>query len=214
MNPIRRTRIKFCGMTSVAEAELAVHCGVDAVGVILAESPRRVDLALARAVRAQVPAGTSVVAVLADTDPELVRAALDAGLTAQFSGDESPETCAALTNGRPYFKVFHVRNHDEKTLARLPEAYPGATALFDSAAGGKRGGTGMTFAWHLLGEVGKQRHIVVAGGLTPENVGACVSSLHPYAVDVRSGIESAGVKDEKKMRAFVRAVREANAQSG
>jgi phosphoribosylanthranilate isomerase len=209
-----RTRIKFCGMTSVADAHLAVHCGVDAVGVILAESPRRVDLALARAVRAAVPAGTDVVAVVADTDPDLVRAALDVGLTAQFSGDETPETCAALADGRPYFKVFHVRNHDAETLARLPDAYPGATALYDSAAGAKRGGTGLTFAWHLLGDVVKQRHVVVAGGLTPENVGVCVSTLRPYAVDVRSGIESGGVKDEKKMRAFVRAVREANAQSG
>jgi phosphoribosylanthranilate isomerase len=211
---MNRTRIKFCGMTSVDEAHLAVHCGVDAVGVILAESPRRVDLTLARAVRAAVPAGTNVVAVVADTDPELVRAALDAGLIAQFSGDETPETCAALAAGRPYFKVFHVRNNDAATLARLPEAYPGATPLFDSAAGAKRGGTGMTFAWHLLGEVVKHRHIVVAGGLTPENVGACVATARPYAVDVRSGIESDGVKDEKKMRAFVRAVREANAQSG
>ncbi len=209
-----RTRVKFCGATSVADARLALASGADAIGVILAESPRMIDLATARAIRAAIPAATSIVGVFADNDSELVRGALDAGIVPQFSGDESPEFCNAVVAGRPYYKVFHVGEADLGDLRKRLGAYAGATAMFDTASGGKRGGTGVAFAWNVLQDIAASRAVVVAGGLTPENVGVCVRTLRPYMVDVRSGIESSGVKDENKMRAFVRAVKEANAQPG
>lgn len=194
---------------------MVVEAGADAVGVILAErSPRRVPLFRLAEIALHVPALVTLVAVFVDPPSSLVDEALKVGAIPQFHGDEPPEACESFAAG-PYLKAYHVRAGD----AASPEAfeayarpYEHATWLFDTAAGsGSSGGTGRTFDWSIVPQLRGNRAVVISGGLTPENVGACVRAVRPYAVDVRSGVETNGVKDRAKVRAFVEAVRDADA---
>jgi phosphoribosylanthranilate isomerase len=213
-----RTRIKFCGCTSARDAEAAVELGVDAVGVIFAAaSPRRASPAAALQIARVVPAFTTLVGVFVEPAAAQVGEALAAGYVAQFSGNESARDCEAMTAGA-YIKVFHVAPGGDATLdpvefERRAASYARATWMFDTDVAGKPGGTGRTFDWELARAAARRRPLIVSGGLTPDNVGACVRTLRPYGVDVRSGIETDGVKDLDKMRAFVRAVKEADEQA-
>jgi phosphoribosylanthranilate isomerase len=210
------TRIKFCGCTSVQDAELAVAAGADAIGVIFAEeSPRFVPMDVAREIALAVPAMVSLVGVFVDPPEPLLREGLKAGFTPQFSGNEDAASCEAFAAG-PYLKAFHLPPDggvDVADFEAVAAEYTHATWLFDTAVAGKRGGTGTTFDWDLAPRLANGRRFVMSGGLTPENVGDCVRRTRPFAVDVRSGIESGGVKDFDKMRAFVRAVKEADAEA-
>lgn len=211
-----RTRIKFCGCTSVEDAQQAVACGVDAIGVIFAAaSPRRVPLQRALEIANAVPAFVSLVGVFVEPSATNVAAAREAGYTPQFSGHETAAFCEASGAGR-YLKVRHVQADGPTAPAAFTaaaRAYAHATWMFDTTVDGKLGGTGRTFDWSALRELADRRPIVIGGGLTPGNVGACVRIARPYGVDVRSGIETDGVKDLAKMRAFVRAVKEADEQA-
>jgi len=210
-----RTRVKFCGCTSVSDAERAVDAGADAVGVIFApESPRCVDLDTGYAIAAALPAFVTRVAVFVEPGAAQVHDLRAAGYLPQFSGNELWQTCEAFAAG-PYVKVFHVGAQS----AQYPDAfeawargYSNATWMFETAVPGKSGGTGQTFEWEAARRLAGNRRIVISGGLTPENVGDCIRRVRPYAVDVRSGIETDGVKDRTKMDAFMRAVRDADAR--
>ena len=210
-----RTRVKICGCRSERDVRNAIDAGADAVGVILAESsPRRVSMEAFRDIARVVPALVSLVAVFVEPPASLVDEALKVGATPQFHGDEDAEWCESLAAG-PYLKAYHVRDDDPVdpgAFARFARPFEHATWLFDTArAGGGSGGTGRTFAWEKLAAVRAQRAVVVSGGLTPANVGACVQAVRPYAVDVSSGVETNGLKDPRKMLAFVRAVHDADA---
>ena len=212
-----RTRVKICGCTNPADVALAVDAGADAVGVILAErSERAVSLERFRDIAAGVPALVTLVAVFVDPPSSLVDEALKAGAIPQFHGTEPAEACEAFAAG-PYLKAYHVRPGDAlraATFAAYAWPFSHATWLFDAAgANGVSGGTGRTFAWEIARELAGERRFVVSGGLTPENVAACVRTTRPYAVDVRSGVETNGSKDPAKVRAFVRAVRAADAET-
>jgi phosphoribosylanthranilate isomerase len=212
-----RTRVKICGCTSVADVELAVDAGADAVGVILAErSERRVTIERFRDIAQAVPALTTLVAVFVDPPASLVDEALHAGAVPQFHGDEPAEACESVAAG-PYLKAFHIerqRAYHPDEFARFARPFEHATWMFDTAGtDGRSGGTGRTFAWDVARGLAGDRRFVVSGGLTPENVGACVRAVRPYAVDVRSGVETNGMKDPEKVRAFVRAVRGAETES-
>ncbi len=204
-----RTRVKMCGCTSIDDASLAVEAGADAVGVILAPSPRRVNLTHARAIATSLPPYVSLIGVFVDPTSDELIAATSAipRMRAQFSGHESPALCALAGTG--YVKVVHVDEGDGWLDA--VERYPGV-AMLDTAAT-VAGGSGVTFRWERVAALAQRRRTIIAGGLTPENVGRCITTVRPFAVDVRSGIESGGVKDHAKMKAFVRAVREADAQA-
>ena len=204
-----RTMIKFCGCTSPADARSAIDAGADAVGVIFAPSPRRIDLERAKSIAEEVGDDARIVAVFVDPQPDDIAAARAAipGLVVQFSGDEPPSLCAVASDA--FIKVFHV----EADATAGPDAhdvdrYGAPVVMFDTAFA-QRGGSGRTFAWDVVAPLVAGRRAVISGGLTPHNVGQVVSRLHPYGVDVRSGIETGGVKDLEKMRAFVRAVRQA-----
>ena len=195
---------------------LAVDAGADAVGVILAErSERRVSLERFRDIAQSVPALTTLVAVFVDPPESLVDEALKAGAIPQFHGDEPADACEAFAAG-PYIKAYHVRKrvvHHPDEFARFAQSFEHATWMFDAARDdGTSGGAGRTFAWEIARRLAGERRFVVSGGLTPENVGACVREVRPYAVDVRSGVETNGMKDLTKIRAFVRAVRDADAE--
>ncbi len=206
--------MKICGCTSADDVALAVDAGADAVGVILAEqSERRVGLDRFRGIAQSVPALTTLVAVFVDPPASLVDEALKAGAIPQFHGHEPAEACEAFAAG-PYLKAYHVdavRPPSRAEFGAFARPFEHATWMFDAAgADGRSGGTGRTFAWDIAADLAGGRRFVVSGGLTPENVGACVRAVRPYAVDVRSGVETNGKKDPDKVRAFVRAVRGAD----
>lgn len=211
-----QTRVKICGCTSAADVAIAVDAGADAVGVILAErSERRVSLDRFRDIAQSVPALTTLVAVFVDPPESLVDEALKVGAIPQFHGDEPAEACEAFAAG-PYIKAFHVetrRAYHSNDLAERARAFEHATWLFDTAGSdGRSGGKGQIFDWEIARRLAAGRRFIVSGGLTPENVGVCVREVRPYAVDVRSGVETNGMKDPDKVRAFVRAVRDADAE--
>jgi len=151
----------------------------------------------------------TLVAVFVDPPSSLVDEALKVGAIPQFHGYEPAEACEAFAAG-PYLKAYHVesgRTYSPVEFEQFARPFEHATWLFDSAgASGRSGGTGNTFSWEIARELARDRRFVMSGGLTPENVGDCVCAVHPYAVDVRSGVETNGVKDPAKVRAFVDAV--------
>ncbi len=201
----------------MADVELAVDAGADAVGVILAEqSERRVTPERLHHIAHAVPALVALVAVFVDPPASIVDEALKAGATPQFHGYEDAEACEAFAEG-PYLKAFHVgrsRVQSPEEFARFARPYEHATWLFDTAsASGLSGGTGRTFDWEIPRRFAPDRRFVISGGLTPANVGDCVRAVRPYAVDVRSGVETRGVKNPAKVRAFVAAVRAADADA-
>jgi phosphoribosylanthranilate isomerase len=197
-------------MTSVRDIELAVEAGADAVGIILAESPRRVDRSMLRSLQRAVPPMVQAVAVLVDPSDADAFAPRELGLTLQFSGNETAKTCEWVSRGRPYIKAFHVDESFPDGASAAGVEFANALWMFDTRVDGRYGGTGVAFSWDIVVPTARVRPIVMSGGLTPENVGACIRRVRPYAVDVRSGVETAGSKDFEKMCAFVRAVRMAD----
>jgi phosphoribosylanthranilate isomerase len=207
----RRTRIKFCGVTRRSDVDSAVALGVDALGLIFAaRSPRRLELPRARELRAAVPPFVSVVALVMDAEPAALRAIVDQvrPQLLQYHGSEAPEDCTRA--GVPFLKVVPMAIPEGAAIyaSRYPDA---AGYVFDSHGAGEPGGSGRRFDWSQLPRTLK-RPLILAGGLTPDNVFDAVRSVRPWAVDVSSGIESEpGLKDEVRMRRFVEAVREADA---
>lgn len=208
---VQRTRVKICGITNAEDAAAAVKAGADGLGVVLTDGPRQVSLDEAEAALAHVTPFVARIGVFVDADPAFVsEAARRLKLTVlQFHGDETPADCAAAP--LPVIKALHVR--DGADLRADFAAYRGAASAFllDTFVRGERGGTGVTFAWHELPAVPGWANVIVAGGLTPVNVGAAVRALKPFAVDVSSGVEERRRhKDHQKLQAFVAAVRAAD----
>lgn len=209
----QRTRVKICGITNAEDAIASVKAGADALGVVLTEGPRQVTLEEAAEVLAAVPPFVARVGVFVDADADFVaEAAQRLRLTAlQFHGDESPRECREAP--RPVIKAIHVR--EGGGMLEDFAAYEGCVAalLLDTFVRGESGGTGVTFAWDRVGELPRFAPVVVAGGLNPVNVGAAVTSLKPFAVDVSSGVEERRRhKDHFKLQAFVAAVRDADSE--
>ncbi|GAB4275935.1 MAG: phosphoribosylanthranilate isomerase [Coriobacteriia bacterium] len=204
------TLVKICGITNPEDAAAAVLAGAAAVGVVFADSPRQVDLARAREVLSVVPTTVTRVGVFVDAPLEFVDEAVErCGLGAvQFHGSESPEMCAA--SPAPVIKAFSVGGaFDPGAL----EEYQGTidAGLLDAYVSGVAGGTGRTFAWDAVDDLPDWMPLVVAGGLTPTNVGAAIEYFRPAGVDVSSGVEEwPGHKDRNRIRAFIEAVREAD----
>ncbi len=209
-----RTRIKLCGFTREEDVRDAVSAGADAIGMVFfSKSRRAVSIEQAKAIRAQVPAFVSVVALFVNPDPDYVREVIHevSPDLLQFHGTESPGTCASFH--KPYLKAFHIGAPGLETRQEVLDQcvrYGTASAwLFDSFSAGF-GGSGQGFDVALLGGVinsPEARPIILAGGLTAANVAASIRLVRPYAVDVATGIEeSPGIKSAEKMSEFVRAV--------
>ena len=209
---MRRTRVKICGITRPEHARAAAAAGADAIGLMFyAPSPRYVTRDRARAVCAALPPLVSIVGVFANPEPREVEAVVD-GLPVdllQFHGEEPPELCAGT--GRPYVKAVRVRTRDD--VANAAARYPEARALLlDAHHDALRGGTGTCFDWSLVPR-DAGRPIILAGGLTPENVAGAIRLVRPFAVDVSGGVESApGEKDPARMERFVKEVAGAEAR--
>ena len=203
------TRVKICGITNLADAQVAVEAGADVLGFIFYEkSPRHMTLPAVAEISRQLPPFIMRAGVFVNAPEELVmRAVVDCGLSLlQFHGDESPEFCTQF--GLMNMKAFRIR--DAGTLKELPK-YPTDAWLLDAYSAENLGGTGEKFNWDLAIEAQKLgKPVFLAGGLTPENVADAVRRVNPFGVDVSSGVESApGKKDAAKVRAFIAAVRAA-----
>jgi phosphoribosylanthranilate isomerase len=198
------TKIKICGNTRADDVELAVELGADLLGFIFTRSKRQVRVDEIKAVIAQVPAGVERVGVFIDETPEQIADIAQAcGLTAIQVYRPLTEKDRAL--GLLLLPAFRVQAGEDLTAIRLEN---GDHPLFDTWAPDTIGGTGRAWAWPQARVVARRYPVVVSGGLTPDNVDGAVRELHPWAVDVCSGVEAEpGRKDPAKLRAFFEAVR-------
>lgn len=199
---VNKIRVKICGITSVQDAEIAVAAGADAIGLVFyAPSPRAVSVAQAREIAASVGPFVTVVGLFVNADKAFIDDVLAnvALHVLQFHGDEPREFCEQFQ--RPYMKAIRMRPElvVESAIAEYASA---AAILLDAYRPGTPGGTGDTFDWQRVPNAAQP--IVLAGGLTPENVALAIQSTQIYGVDVSGGVELApGKKDAHKVAQFI-----------
>jgi phosphoribosylanthranilate isomerase len=207
--------VKICGITSVEDADLVLRAGADAVGVNLIPSSKRfVDVTLARAIVDRVRGKLMTVAVVADPTVEsAVALQRELGVDyLQLHGNESPEVLRQLLEHRGVaaFKAVRIGTAEDIDQAKR---YPGEFLLADARVEGALGGTGVSFDWSLAARLSSERRLIVAGGLRPDNVARAIHALHPWGVDVASGVEETGDPRKKSgvlTGALIAAVREAS----
>ncbi|MDY6979059.1 MAG: phosphoribosylanthranilate isomerase [Pseudomonadota bacterium] len=198
-----RTRVKICGITRPQDAIAAAQAGADAIGLVFyPASPRAVEIEQAREIVTALPPFVTVVGLFVDADEATIRqvlAALPLDVL-QFHGDESPEACRRYA--RPYIKALRMREEAD-VLGAAREYHDAAGLLLDTYQAGIPGGTGDSFDWRRV-PAHLTTPVVLAGGLTPENVAEAVITARPYGVDVSGGVESQkGIKDAYKIRSFI-----------
>jgi phosphoribosylanthranilate isomerase len=204
-----QVNVKICGVTGLDDARLAADLGAWAVGLIFDDqSPRRCELSAAEGIAAELRRRVNLTGVFVNRPlDELADVADRCSLSIlQLHGDEGPAFCreAARRTGAQVMKAVRVK--DASTVRAL-SAWPVDLHLLDAHVAGRRGGTGETFNWELARAHPGGTPIVLSGGLTPENVGAGIAAVRPFAADTASGTEAApGRKDPAKLRAFFRAV--------
>lgn len=202
-------RTKICGITNIEDARVAVAAGADALGFLLyRKSPRYADPMMVQQIVAQLPPFVLPVGVFVNEEIKIVRDLMDTcGLAlAQLHGDESATYCRELS--RPVLKALRLK--DRSTFVALAEFQARAEVrgfVLDALSEEAYGGTGQVVDWGLAREAAQAATVILAGGLTPENVGQALRAVQPYGVDVSSGVEvTPGKKDHEKVRAFLRAV--------
>lgn len=195
--------VKICGITNIDDALDAAHSGADALGFnFYQKSPRYVDPQRAGNIIRELPPFVTAVGLFVNEDPGRVEdisgmCGLD---ILQFHGDETPDYCAGFS--RRVIKAFRIRSREDVDYLR---AYRVSACLLDAYSEGAYGGTGRTFNWDLAAEAKGMGRVMLAGGLTPDNVAEAVAAVGPYAVDVASGVESApGKKDRRMVEEFIR----------
>ena len=220
------TWVKICGTTNLEDALTAIDAGTEALGFVFYEkSPRKIDVKAAREIVSRLPRNVEKVGVFVNELPERVaRTAHEVGLTAvQLHGDEHGNSSSQVSNGpRKLFVAIPVsllsqagKGNKSAGLTWFSARPEACSAIFlDSGSTEQRGGTGKRFDWEdarpWVSQLSQKFRIVVAGGLTPTNVADAMRLLHPWGVDVASGVElKPGKKDPEKVRAFVQAVRRA-----
>lgn len=198
--------VKICGITSAEDALAAVAAGADALGfVFYPKSPRAVTVEQARQIVGQLPPFVSTVGLFVNEMPEIIEQTMAACRLdlIQLHGDERPQEC--LFPGRRVIKSLRIK--DAKSLESAA-GYQVSGLLLDAWSDQIYGGSGESFDWQLLKNFTSNNPVILAGGLTPENVATAIDQVRPYAVDVSSGVELApGIKDQKKVAEFIRQVR-------
>jgi phosphoribosylanthranilate isomerase len=196
-------QVKICGITSIDDATAAVDAGADALGfVFYPPSPRCVTPEQAERIIRGLPPFVTAVGLFVDLPLDTVNdIAARCGLDRiQLHGREPPDFCDQVK--QPVIKAFRIKNAE--SLTHLPRYRVSAYLLDAYVEGALPGGTGASFAWELAAQAKPYGPVILAGGLTPENVAAAVAQLSPYGVDVSSGVERApGVKDHQKVRTFI-----------
>jgi len=195
--------VKICGITNVEDAQVAVEAGADALGfVFYPPSPRYVTPAQARQIIQTLPPFVSAVGLFVDIPAETLNEIVEqCGLDRiQLHGREAPDFCQQLT--RRVIKAFRIKN--AASLTDIPRYRVSAYLLDAYVEGALPGGTGASFAWELASQAKPHGPVILAGGLTPENVAEAIREVGPYGVDVSTGVERApGLKDQEKVRAFI-----------
>jgi phosphoribosylanthranilate isomerase len=199
-------KIKICGITNLEDALMAVEAGADALGFVFFQgSSRCISPEQAAAIVQRLPPFVQTVGLFVNEELATVNAtANQCGLDLiQLHGEESPDYCTGVT--RRIVKAFRVK--DDTSLGEMAH-YRVAACLLDTWSPVAHGGTGKTFNWEIAARASATHTIVLAGGLTPENVASAIAAVKPYAVDVSSGVESAPrKKDVQKVQRFIRAAR-------
>ena len=201
-------RVKVCGITNSEDARTAAMAGADAVGLVFAESPRKLTEERAREVVAALPGHLLKVGVFVNSEPEeMLRIAAEVGLDyAQLHGDESPESVTIVREGG--VKVMKALRVQDAGSLETMEGYDADLFLLDACSEKAWGGTGERFDWALAKSLKSRGNILVSGGLTPENVREAVRFFEPYGVDASSSLEDApGKKNEERVRRFVSAAK-------
>ncbi len=206
-----RTRIKVCGITELEDARVAVAAGADGLGFIFVpQSPRHVDPDRVREITAQLPPLVDAVGVFVDEEIEVVKEIVQyCGLSVvQLHGTETPEYCANISCR--VIKSFSIhpatKNEDFMPYAEVVSGF-----LLDTFHKDMAGGTGMVFDWQLIETARPPGPVILAGGLTADNVANAITQVKPFAVDVNSGVEyQPGRKDADKLKSFVQQVRKAD----
>ena len=201
-----QVKVKICGMTNLKDVKVAVDGGVDAVGFIFyKKSPRSVTMQAVRKIVLELPPFVDSVGVFVNETAEQInkiadRCNLD---RVQLHGNESPTFCKKIR--RRVIKAIRVK--DIQSLKKLSD-YPVSSFLLDTFSEDQYGGTGKVFDWNLAYPAKRYGPIILAGGLTPNNVRQAIQRIQPYGVDVCSGVESQpGIKDHKKMQIFLKNVK-------
>ncbi|CAN2047493.1 N-(5'-phosphoribosyl)anthranilate isomerase [Candidatus Magnetomoraceae bacterium gMMP-13] len=216
------TRVKICGITSLKDALAAANFGADALGFIFAKSPRQVSPDKAREIIAKLPPFVLRVGVFVNFSiKKIIEIQNFCGLDViQLHGDEDEETVNKLINmlsesvtgktemrsqnSKRIIKALRIGTHPIKNR----NIYPDAALLLDTYSPEARGGTGHSFDWNLAVDLAKKRPVILAGGLTPDNVAEAIKIVSPYAVDISSGVEKEpGKKDHQKLLNFIRAAK-------
>lgn len=191
--------VKICGITTEEAAQAAAEAGADLIGFVFTESKREISPVAAAAIASRLPASVQTVGVFVNEEPAVMeQIASQVGLDfLQLHGEEPPHVAKSLS--AKVIKAFPA----EKARLENVHTYPCDYFLIDTPSI-NRGGSGKTFDWSLLQESGIDRErLLLAGGLHPENVREAVEAVNPFAVDVSSGVETAGKKDPEKMKAFI-----------
>jgi len=200
------TRVKICGLTRPEDVSAAISCGADALGFVFYEpSPRSVSTGHAAALIRDIPPFVQAVGLFVNPEPEFVEQVLS-GVPLdllQFHGDETPEFCRSF--GRRWIKAIRVREEGQIETA-FQDYRDAAGLLVDAWDPDKYGGTGQSFNWQLIPE-NRPMPLVLAGGLSSDNVSRAVTQVKPWAVDVSGGVErSKGIKDIQKISDFIKEV--------
>jgi phosphoribosylanthranilate isomerase len=207
---MNRTRVKICGITRVEDALTAARIGVDSIGLVFhKKSPRFLNLEQALLIKNALPAFVTVTALMMDESSVWVDdivSTLNPDCL-QFHGDECPDDCNRYNI--PYIKAVAMTGM--QNLSAYMSCYKGAQAfLLDSHASGQQGGSGEAFEWSKIPQELRKK-IILAGGITPDNVYEAITQVSPWAVDLSSGVEhSKGIKDEEKMLHLMNEVNRAN----
>ena len=206
--------VKICGITNWPDAKAACDAGADMLGFNFYEkSLRRVSTVEAATMRAKLPSGVQAVGLFVNAKPSEINSlhAFVRFNAAQLHGDETPSVVSEVTRTVPVIKAFRVAA--DFPLSTLDKYHDAFAFLLDGSRTGQFGGTGASADWNVARRAVAAHRIILAGGLTPENVGAAIRSVHPYAIDVASGVESKpGKKDHARLKEFVDEVRRTEEQ--
>ncbi|WP_108668878.1 phosphoribosylanthranilate isomerase [Peribacillus acanthi] len=193
-------KVKICGITDVDSAHVAVQAGADALGFVFAKSKRQIRPEQAKQIIEVLPKEIEKVGVFVNEDPQVIESIVHScGLTMiQLHGEESPDQCQGYS--LPIIKAFGMSEKQDLVNTQL---YLNDYLLLDSPKGAYQGGNGVRFDWSLLTKWNSNKKLILAGGLTPENVREAIEVTQPYMVDVSSGVETDGKKDHEKIKAFI-----------
>lgn len=208
---IQRPRVKICGTTQLADAQLACQLGVDALGFIFyKKSPRYISAAGASDIIERLPLFVDRVGVFVNEPIKELEQAVEAGLSIiQLHGNESPDDCKTVQQEFPHcriIKAFRVGSDSSREDFTLYEQCVDCF-LLDTYVKGAKGGTGEIFDWSIIEKLQLARPILLAGGLSPENIVQAIEQVRPYGVDVNSGVETEpGVKDHSRLQELMQLV--------